>query len=291
MTSVQLIHSLPLLPHRADDAHKGTFGRALIIAGSRGMSGAAVLSGTAALRAGAGLVTIASPAGIIPIIASSEPSYMTMSLPEDDRGQLDVLALQRLNERIADQSAIAIGPGLGQSTSLSELVKELYSTLPIPMVVDADALNLLAMVPDEISRTKGAPARILTPHPGEFSRLTGRPIHEIQKDRQRFAIEFAQQHHVVLVLKGHETLITDGSQLAINPTGNSGMATGGSGDVLTGLITGLLAQGMPPIEGAQLATYVHGSAGDLAAENLSKPGLIASDILRFIGPAWCELGF
>lgn len=286
---INLVTTLPVTPFRADNAHKGDCGRATIIAGSRGMAGAACLCATAALRGGAGLVTAAVPAGIVSVVAGFEPSYLTLALPEDSSGRIRSTAMARLNRALSSQSAVAIGPGLGQSAELQMLVSELYANLPLPLVVDADALNLLAKRPESLFRLPGAAPRILTPHPGEFSRLTGLDIATIQQDRTRHAISFARQQHVIVVLKGRETVITDGDRLAINTTGNSGMATGGTGDVLTGLITALLAQEMTPFDAAQLGAHIHGVAGDLAAEEFSKPGLIASDVLRFVGRAWCEL--
>ena len=254
------------------------------------MAGAACLCATAALRGGAGLVTAAVPDGVIPIVSGFEPSYLTLALPEDGDGRIRFDALARLNNALSSQSSVAIGPGLGQSAELRMVVSELYANLLLPLVVDADALNLLAKSPELLTRSAGAVPRVLTPHPGEFSRLTGLDIAAVQQERTRHAIDFARRHRVIVVLKGRETVITDGGWLAINTTGNSGMATGGTGDVLTGLIAALLAQGMAPFDAAQLGVHVHGLAGDLAAEEFSKPGLIASDLLRFIGRAWCELG-
>ena len=290
VTTLEVVTKLPPLPSRSDDAHKGDCGRALVIAGSRGMSGAACLAAAASLRAGAGLVTAAIPQGIQEIVAGYEPSYLTAGLPDDDLGRLKPAALKQLLELVETQNAAAIGPGLGQSSGLQELVSDLYDSLTIPLVVDADALNLLSRRPYLFKRQGGAAPRILTPHPGEFSRMTGIEAAAIQQDRQKHAVEFARKNDVVLVLKGHQTIITDGKRLSVNQTGNSGLATGGTGDVLTGLITGLLAQGMTAFDAAQLGAHVHGLAGDLAAEELSKPGMIASDLLRRIGRAWCEMG-
>jgi NAD(P)H-hydrate epimerase len=282
--SIDRITELPPLPARPDDAHKGTFGRVLIVAGSRGMSGAASLAGLGALRGGAGLVYVAAPAGIVPIIAAVEPSYLTIPLPENAAGRLSDDASDTLESLAANQSAIAIGPGWGQSDELTELACRLYTTVECPMVVDADALNALAKHPDVLS---SAPvARILTPHPGEFARLVDSDIATIQTNREELAAEFARNHGVVLLLKGRGTVITDGHQLAINDTGNSGMATGGAGDVLTGLIAALLAQGMAAFEAAQLGAHLHGIAGDLAADDLSQPGLIASDLPHYLALAW-----
>jgi NAD(P)H-hydrate epimerase len=189
---------------------------------------------------------------------------------------------------------LAVGPGLGQSPSLASLVGWLFMSVSAPGVFDADALNLLASAPSALSaRKRGGddlPERVLTPHPGEFARLIGGETADVQQNRERLALDFARAHRLVLVLKGHRTIITDGSRLAINGTGNSGMATGGCGDVLTGLIAALLAQKMAPFEAAQLGVYLHGLAGDLAARELSEPALIASDLPRWLGAAWRKLG-
>ena len=283
------MNSLPAAPHRDDDAHKGDCGRALVVAGSRGMSGAACLAGTAALRGGAGLVTVASPESVASIVAGFEPSYLTRGLPEDKHGRLTEAASESLADLFRTQSTVAIGPGLGQSNGLLEFVVSSFQSIPVPCVFDADALNLLAKRPYVIKRAATAPARILTPHPGEFVRLTGLDMETIQKNRQQHAAEFALRNGVIVVLKGKNTIITDGTRVAINSTGNSGMATGGTGDVLTGILVALLAQGMSAFDAAQFGVHLHGLAGDLAAEELSKRGLIASDLLRFLGRAWSEL--
>ncbi len=289
-TGLQRVNKLPLPPPRAVDANKGAFGRVLIVAGSRGMSGAACLSGLGALRGGAGLVTLAVPAGILPIVASVEPSYLTIALPEDDHGRIGEGARRTLEPALAAQSVLAVGPGMGQTPSLAALVHWLFSSFDRPAVFDADALNLLASAPAALAArkrgTESAPPRILTPHPGEFARLIRTDVSAVQKNRQALAAQFAAEFHVVLVLKGHESVITDGRRFALNETGNSGMATGGTGDVLTGLIAALLAQGMAAFEAAQLGVYLHGLAGDLAVKSMSKPGLIASDVPRWLGEAW-----
>ncbi|WP_397570768.1 NAD(P)H-hydrate dehydratase [Schlesneria sp. T3-172] len=289
-TALQLVNSLPAAPARSDDAHKGDCGRALLIAGSRGMSGAACLSSTAALRGGAGLVTVAVPESILSIVAGYEPSYMTIGLPEDAEGRLSNAAPQKLAEVLSRQNAVAVGPGLSQSAGLLDVVTHLYTTLTQPAVFDADSLNILAKRPYVLPRTSEAAARILTPHPGEFSRLTGLDIETIQQNRQQHAAEFAKRNGLIVVLKGQNTVITDGTRVAINATGNSAMATGGTGDVLTGVLVALLAQGMAPFEAAQFGVHLHGLAGDIAAEENSKIGLIASDLLRYIPRAWRDLG-
>lgn len=279
--------SLPRLPPRPVDAHKGTFGRVLIVAGSRGMSGAACLAGLGALRGGAGLVYVATPEPIVPIVATVEPSYLTIPLPADDAGRLSLDSLPQIQTRIGDMESLAIGPGWGQSEDLRQLAAELYASVTIPMVVDADALNALSQQPQSLARHAGP--RILTPHPGEFARLTGSNIAEVQSRREETAREFAVRHSVLLVLKGHGTVVTDGVQTAINTTGNSGMATGGTGDVLTGLIAALLAQRMSPFDAARVGVHLHGLAGDLAAAELSEPALIASDLPRYLGAAWKQM--
>lgn len=285
--SHQLINQLPNLPARPADGHKGTFGRVLIMAGSRGMSGAAALAGLGALRGGAGLVYLAVPREIQAIVASIEPAYLTLGSPASIEGQFTEEALTRLAPHFAACSAMACGPGWGQCEELQHMVGWLLANIPRPMVVDADALNLLAGHLEWLDESV-AP-RILTPHPGEFARLIDADVQTVQSNRIDLAVEFASRHKVILVLKGAGTVITDGQQVAINPTGNSGMATGGTGDVLTGLTTALLAQGLSAFEAARLGVYLHGLAGDLAAQELSQPGMIASDLPRFLGAAWLAL--
>ncbi len=279
---------LPSPPARPADAHKGTFGRVLIVAGSRGMSGAAALAGLGALRGGAGLVYVAIPQGIASIVAAVEPSYLTIPLPEDSAtGRLCAESRGAIDQALAGKDALAIGPGWGRSPALRELAGHLYRTAEVPAVVDADALNNLADDPDVWS--SAARPRILTPHPGEFARMTDRPIAEIQSQREEAARRFAAEHGIVVVLKGRGTVVTDGNRIAVNTTGNSGMATGGTGDVLTGLMAALLAQGMTAFDAARLAVHLHGSAGDLAAADLSQPALIASDVARYLSHAWRQL--
>lgn len=277
------IRKLPSFPDRPADGHKGTFGRVLIVAGSRGMSGAAVLSGLGALRGGAGLVTLAVPQGILPIVAASEPSYLTIPLKEDPKGRIRVSALKRILAAAEGMTVVAIGPGWGRSEGLTELAAHLYREIPLPIVIDADALNALAQRREHQAH---AGPRILTPHPGEFARLTGLDAGEIAADREGTAAAYARDHEVTLILKGARSVVTDGDRLYVNTTGNSGMATGGAGDVLTGAIAALLAQGMEPFEAAQLGVWLHGRAGDLAAEELSQPGLIASDLPGYVARAW-----
>jgi ADP-dependent NAD(P)H-hydrate dehydratase len=277
---------LPRLALRKADSHKGDFGRALLIGGSQGMAGAIALSGMASLRSGAGLVKIATPAVCQPIVAAFEPSIMTIGLPGDSQGRIAASARAMIVEAVAEATTVACGPGLGRSHELVELVGWLYQELKQPLVVDADGLNALAQQPDVLSKA-GAP-RILTPHPGEFARLVG--LEKIPpNERERLAREFAARTGAIVVLKGHGTVITDGKRVSVNPTGNAGMATGGTGDVLTGVITALVCQRLPPYDAARLGVYVHGLAGDLAAADLGQISLIASDLITYLSKAWQQV--
>jgi ADP-dependent NAD(P)H-hydrate dehydratase len=284
------ITALPHLPPRPSDAHKGTFGRVLIVAGSRGMTGAAGLAGISALRGGAGLVTIATPQSVQLVVAGYEPGCLTLGLADDDQGRLSSATMTAVSDALSRHDAAAWGPGLGRSDELDDLTLSVYRTAALPMVFDADGLNALAQRQDELSQSPPAGPRVLTPHPGEFARLTGLDAATIAAQREETAATFARQHQVVVLLKGSPTVITDGERLALNLTGNSGLATAGSGDVLTGLIAALLGQQLTPFDAAQLGAYLHGLAGDLAAEELSNPGLIASDLPKYLAKAWRHLG-
>lgn len=277
---------LPKLPSRASDSHKGSFGTAVLIGGSRGMSGAITLSGQAALRGGCGLTFIACPEQIWPMVAAAEPSFLTIPLP-DDSGVLRADAFDVSADWLQKADAVGIGPGLGQGPGQQKLVSELYSKLTQPLVIDADGLNNLASQLASLSAPAGP--RVLTPHPGEMSRLTGKTTEEIQLNREAVAMEFAKAHSCIVVLKGAQTIVTDGAEVFVNMTGNNGLGTGGTGDVLTGLLTSLLAQGMSPLHAAHMAVHVHGHAGDLAAEQLGVRGLIASDLPHYVALALKEL--
>jgi ADP-dependent NAD(P)H-hydrate dehydratase len=288
MTAPKTVTALPSLPPRAPDAHKGTFGKVLVVAGSRGMSGAAVMCGGAALRGGAGLVQVATPSDVQLQVAAGNPCYTTAGLPIEAKGSIAADAVPVILELAESATVLALGPGIGQGGKLPEILEILLVQAPLPVVLDADGLNVLANLPADVFKRRHAPT-VLTPHPGEFGRLLHRPTAEVLADRQELAVHFAAERGVVLVLKGHNTLVTDGVRLYRNTTGNPGMATGGSGDVLTGLIAALIAQGLAPFEAAQLGVYLHGKAGDLAAEEIGQVGLIATDIIDHLPAAFRSL--
>ncbi len=297
--------ALPRLGPRRADSHKGDYGRALLVGGSRGMSGAIALAGKAALRSGAGLVTLAVPRCIQDVVATFEPSFMTQGLA-DENGQFAMLATADVTILSLEMRAVvALGPGLGRSEVLTDFVEFVYH-MQSPMVVDADALFALAQRPEVLAKPGGP--RVLTPHPGEFERLTGKPydvaqrievaaelargeddLHYQYRDRSNVTSSTARRPEILVVLKGHETVVTDGRRFSINHTGNPGMATGGSGDVLTGVITALLCQGLSPFDAARLGVHVHGLAGDLAAKELGQVSLIASDLIDYLPTAFLSL--
>ncbi len=277
---------LPKLAPRPPDSHKGLFGHALLIGGSTGLAGAISLSGMAALRSGAGLVTVATSETCQPVVAGFEPSYMTVRLACDEQGRLTKTAHRRIAEVAAKCTSLGVGPGMQVTPDVDYLVGRMYFELTQPAVFDADALNALATQPDLFSRHAGP--RIVTPHPGEFARLAGIPKLD-PAEREARAKDFAIRGNIIVVLKGHRTIVTDGHDFYLNSNGNPGMATGGCGDVLTGIITALLGQGLTPFEAAQLGVHVHGLAGDLAAAELGQVSLIASDLLRFLPAAFKQI--
>lgn len=284
----ETITELPVLAPRPADSNKGMFGRVLIVAGSRSMSGAAVLCASAALRGGAGLVYLAVPEEILVRVAVGNPCYLTIPLTQDEAGQLTDRAVPRLLELIRANDVVALGPGLGRSPDISALVRRVIAEGRRPLVLDADGLNALQHQADRL-RDRSGPL-ILTPHPGEFARLVGQEIAAVQAQRQELARQFAAEYGVVLVLKGNGTVVSDGRRVYVNTTGNPGMATGGTGDVLTGVITALLGQGLEPFAAAQLGVYLHGSAGDLARDQLGEVSLIASDLLDYLPRAFQKFG-
>jgi NAD(P)H-hydrate epimerase len=272
----------PLLAPRPRAGHKGTFGHVLIVAGSRGKTGAAAMCGLGALRAGAGLVTVASAASAIAEIGAHAPELMTEPLAETPVG---TIALNAGLEKLAEgKTVIAMGPGLGRHADIAMLVESAVENFPQPMVLDADALvtQATAELPGAAGRV-----RVLTPHPGEMARLTGKTTAEVQQDRVGTARAFAGSHAVTLVLKGERTVLAfpDG-RVWINPTGTPAMGTGGTGDILTGMVSGFLAQ-FPnqPDEAVAAAVYLHGLAGEIGARAVGEKPLIATDILKYLPDA------
>jgi hydroxyethylthiazole kinase-like uncharacterized protein yjeF len=236
---------------RQPDAHKGIFGHVLVIGGSVGKSGAAVMAGMAALRVGAGLVTVATPKSVQPLIAASSPELMTVPLPETSEGTISLLALAERERLLKDKSVVVIGPGISRNAETAEFVRDLVSVCPCSTVIDADGLNAFEGLVEELQPDKEFASlpfvRVLTPHPGEMSRLTGVPTGQIQSQRVFMARKLAKETQTCVVLKGHRTVIANpDAQIWINSTGNPGMAKGGSGDVLSGIIGGLLSQ--PPAQ-------------------------------------------
>ncbi len=269
-----------LLPRRHRSAHKGEFGHLLVIAGTEGYTGAAVMTAHAAARTGAGLVTLLVPRAIYPIVAAGCPPEV-MPRPIDDYEKVGPTFFSGFD-------AVAIGPGLGQRPEVQKFVWRLVTSTPVPMVVDADALNALAQ---GVTALKKVPAPlVLTPHPGEMGRLIGKSAKEVEANRWEMAREFAQEHGVVTVLKGAGTVIADRSgTLWINSTGNPGMAKGGMGDALTGIIGALLAQGVLPVDAARAGVFVHGMAGDIACDKYGERSMLASDLILSLGAAFERL--
>jgi NAD(P)H-hydrate epimerase len=284
--ALERVQSIPTLPSRPADSHKGRFGSILVLGGSRGMAGAPALAGASALRSGAGLVRVASPAEVHATVASFEPSYMTYPLPCDEEGIVSFKSSRGVLERLIEQAdVVAAGPGLGRSDEATALVRWLVESAGKPLVLDADALNALQGSVDLLGSLKH-PA-VITPHPGEFARLVDAPIEHVQADRENQAAGLASRfERLVVVLKGHGTVVTDGARVYVNRTGNPGMATGGSGDALTGVVAALLGQKLPPFQAAQLGVYVHGLAGDIARDQNGEIGLIAGDIVDALPDAF-----
>ncbi|MBM3888009.1 MAG: NAD(P)H-hydrate dehydratase, partial [Verrucomicrobia bacterium] len=272
-----------LLPRRRLSAHKGDFGHLLILAGSEGLTGAAVLASRAAARAGAGLVTLGVPRNVWPVIAAQ--SREVMPKPFDDWSPA------ALGPWIEKCDAVAIGPGLSLSSATEWLIGWMLENCRKPIVLDADALNALAKDPAQLGRTKGKRGPVvITPHPGEMGRITGKSSKEIQADRWNVAASFARESDSVVVLKGAHTVVANpAGELAVNSTGNPGMASGGMGDVLTGIVGALLGQRIPAFNAARLGVWLHGAAGDIAAQQSGEEALIASDVIASIGPAFQKL--
>ncbi len=273
------------LPERRPDSHKGSYGHLLVVAGSRGKSGAAALAGLGALRSGVGLCTVATPDDALSDVLAHGPELMGVAL--DEEKPLGPVHLEALLEVAEGKDALVLGPGIARGKKTHQLIAALLERFPGPVVLDADALNALTGRLDVLRSAQGP--LVLTPHPGEMARLSGLSVAEIQTDRVTVARDFARAHRVVLVLKGARTVVAlpDG-RARVNPTGNPGMATGGAGDVLSGVCGALLAQGLAPADAASVAVYAHGLAGDLEQEWRGELGLVASDLLSGLTSVWAR---
>jgi NAD(P)H-hydrate epimerase len=284
-----------LLAPRARDANKGSYGHVLVVGGSVGKAGAAAMAGFSALRAGAGLSTVATARSVLATVAGFHPELMTEALPETDEGTISSRLFESESARnifLERKTVIAIGPGISRNPETAQFVRSVLhpgiAGGAVPYVLDADALNAFAGVSEQLNGHERD--IVITPHPGEMSRLTGKSVTEIQANRLKVARTFAREHELIVVLKGHRTLIAapDGT-VWVNPTGNPGMATGGTGDVLTGMIAGLIAQHPNHVfEATALAVYLHGQAGDLAAAAVGENSLVATDLVRFLPKAFAH---
>jgi len=272
----------PLIGPRPREANKGSFGHVLVIGGSLGKAGAAAMAGMSALRIGAGLSTVASPKSVLATVAGFHPELMTEPCDETEAGTISLRALEygHLDKLVKGKTVLAVGPGISRHPETSEFVRTIVEKYPVPTVLDADGLNAFE---GEAAKLAGQlRPLVITPHPGEMSRLTGLSIPEVQKDRIGIARSFAGEHGIYVVLKGHRTLIAqpDG-EIWVNTTGNPGMATGGTGDILTGMVAGMIAQNPSRILEAMIsAVYLHGLAGDVACETTGEQSLVATDLIQ-----------
>ena len=288
MTKPVNIRSIAKKLKRPATAHKGTFGRVFILAGSRGMTGAAHLAGMGALRSGAGLVTVGVPDAVYRIIAKRESELMVRPFPSTRQGTFSLKGLLEIKRFCAGQHVLAIGPGLSQNSATQKLIRKILQTAQLPLVIDADGLNALKRDLKVLNACRGR--AVLTPHPGEFTRVFGGKLDDSGALRKKRALEAARRHGAVIVLKGHRTVVVSPEgNCHINTTGNPGMATAGAGDVLTGTIAALIGQRLPYFEAACLGVYVHGLAGDLAAKKMGEISLTAGDILQFLPQAFKKI--
>ena len=278
----------PLL-RRNPNVHKNQFGHVLILAGSRGMLGAAALTGLAAMRAGAGLVTLGVPASLNLTLQKKISSVlMTLPLKETREQSIHLAAYHQIKKILPRFNAITIGPGLSNHPSTQKFILKIIFSVNQSLVIDADALNALAGNLGTLTKTKNI--KILTPHIGEMARLTGKKKKDIERNREKIAKDFAHHYKCILILKGHRTVVASPEgKIYINHSGNAGMATAGSGDVLTGILSAFLAQGLDGFEAAQWGTLLHGKAGDLAAQAKTKTAMIASDIIEYLPAAFKTL--
>lgn len=276
------------LPPRPQDGHKGTFGHLFVLAGSRGFTGAAKLSCMAAYRAGVGLVTLGIPHSLADVVAAGLLETMSLPLPATEMETFSEEAVAPALAFASSKDAVVLGPGLSRHPETTRFVHACVARCQVPMLIDADGLNALGE-DTEALELKTAPI-IVTPHPGEMARLAGLSTKAVQQDREGVAADFARRYRCVVALKGHHTVVAgaDGA-VYVNPTGNSGLGSGGTGDVLSGIIGGLLAQRLAPFEAACVGVYVHGLAGDLAAGAKTQRGMIARDVIEALPEAWRAL--
>ena len=267
------------IPSRANDTHKGDFGHVLVVAGSRGMTGAAFLTSQAALLSGSGLVTCAIPECLNSIMEAKLTEVMTLPLPGTKQGALKLSGKKEIVLFSKKASSVAIGPGISRNRDTQTLVKNLLKEIKCPVILDAD--GIMSIVNNlTVLNTRKAPT-IVTPHPGEMAHLIKKTVGYVQGSREKIATSFAKKHKVILVLKGHRTVVADPrGNVFVNQTGNSGMSTAGVGDVLTGVISSFVGQGINPYSAAVIGTYLHGLAGDIAAKDKGQFSLIAGDILE-----------
>jgi ADP-dependent NAD(P)H-hydrate dehydratase / NAD(P)H-hydrate epimerase len=275
-----------LIGLRPAESNKGSYGHVLVVGGSLGKAGSAAMAGMAVLRAGAGLSTVATPKSVLGTVAGFHPELMTEPLPETDAGTISTSAVNRVAELAKGKSVLAIGPGTSRHPQTAEMVRSLVARVQLPMVVDADGLNAFEGRSDELSG-KGRTV-VITPHPGEMARLAGCTIADVQKDRLGVARKFAREHELIVVLKGHRTLVVQpGGEAWVNMTGNAGMATGGTGDILTGMVAGMIAQHSKQAFVAVLAAvHLHGLAGDVMRERVGEHSLVATDLLEGLPEAF-----
>lgn len=282
--NLELVEKETILPYfrkRKRDAHKGTYGHLFLLSGSLGKTGAAVMAGKAALRMGAGLVTVGTPESCLPIVARSMMELMTESLVETEEKTLSRQGLKQILTLLEDKDALLVGPGISTHQSTSELVLSLIPKINLPLVIDADGLNILTSKVDVLNSLR-KPA-VLTPHPGEFARLLGLSTKEVVEKKLELAPQFAKKYGVYLVLKGYRTLTaTPEGKVYVNPTGNPGMASAGSGDVLSGMIASMIIQEKNLLEAVLAAVYIHGLSGDIGAEKVGEKPLTAGDIIRYL---------
>ena len=279
----------PCLSPRKADTHKGTYGHLLVVAGGPGKSGAAVLAARAAVRSGVGLITVGVPSPLLHGVDQGCVESMTLELAAGARGELDEVAGEAILRECEGRDAMALGPGLGTETGTVAAIRRAVLACPLPLVLDADGLNAFAGRLEDLATREGP--TVLTPHPGELARLLGVHTEKIQEDRIAVARRAAEMADAIVILKGHQTLVAESDgNVWVNPTGNPGMATGGSGDVLTGIVGSFLARGLAPIRAALAAVYLHGLAGDLAAERVGEPCLAAGDLIDDLPAAFDRLG-